>query len=403
MIAALLLFACVQAAQPGTPPAPSNVLVIIADDLGWSEMPYLESVSEIADRGVTFSRAYGFPICSPSRYAALYGRWPRRADIGDLCGIFAPTTSPAPDFAAEVSLAEAMTPHRRTALFGKWHLAGGIDAPRWEGFDVYRAGSIDSINKPSGSGHYDWHRTDDGIVTEHANDYATDEQAQAFIAWWGGSDKFAVVSFSAPHFPYEEPGGTLRDRYLAGVARMDAAIFALLGEVDWTSTVVVFFADNGTPNDARPNDPAFRWKGTTYEGGINVPLVIGGAGITASGTSQRLVSLVDIPATLMEVAGVEPDLGFNDSASFANALGGWTGTTARSWVFSERYDAPADDQAVIEAVWKLRVYDSDGPGFVPAQTKLYQLPDETTALDPASYPTEYARLLGHLSSLPPRP
>ena len=88
------------------------------------------------------------------------------------------------------------------------------------------------------------------------------------------------------------------------------------------------------------------------------------------------MSCVDIPATMAELAGVEIQKGFDDSHSFADELGAWAGAPERSFVFTERYSATYDDEAVIEKTWKLRRVDPDGTGPLPAVDSFYVHPDK---------------------------
>ena len=414
MLSALALLAA-QSDQParGTPPAQS-VLIVIADDLGWSERALLPSLDELARRGVTFERAYSFPLCSPTRTAVWQGVWPRRAGVGD--------TVRAHDgelqMGLRLSLPEALLPRMHTALIGKYHLGraaqlpGALTSgPLADGLEHWFAGSPESINRPHATaGYYDWYRVEDALEDPHARQYATDAQRDAFLSWWNGKDQFTVLAWSAPHAPYDTPPGyapqaTARARYEQSITYLDQAMAAVLARIDWERTLVVFLGDNGTPNDARPlGTPAGRWKNTTFEGGIRVPLIVAGAGVTHTGVSRRLVSMVDIAATVLELTRTRPERGFEDSRSFADELGPWAGSAPRDFVLAERFPTP-DDLAIVTARWKLRVLDPDGPGINPPTAQLLDLlrdPGETNPLDPNSLPPVRDRLLAYLAALPPR-
>lgn len=427
MIAALLLLIC------QTP----NVLVVVGDDLGWSERALMPSLDAIAQRGTTFTRFYTHPVCSPTRYAALYGELPRRAGIGDIISAHNSLNAPcpAPDF-RNVSLAEALKPTHKTALFGKWHLGRAsvgnrIDlldvtesGPFVEGFDRWLAGNPNSIALgPGATGYQDWYRVDDEAVTQNATTWATHAQRDAFVSWWTttAGPKFAWLAFNAAHAPYDSPPGSgptgsVRGDYEQLIADLDASLAGCLAVVDWSTTIVVYLGDNGTPDDARPvGTPSGFWKGTTYEGGVKVPLIIAAPGGAAGCTTDQLASAVDIPATVLELVGQPTARGFEDSRSLAGALGGiWTGEPARDFIFTERWQNPAvglssfpDDQAVIETAWKLRRVDPDGVGgLLPAVDTAYYLPTdpyEQNPIDPALLtPTIRNRLLAELAAQPPR-
>lgn len=414
---------------------PPDVLVIVADDLGWPEWPLMPNVQALAAQGTTFSRAYSWPVCSPTRFAAMFGELPRRAGIGNVVNAHNPASangSPAPD-RRRVSIAEALAPTHAAALVGKWHLgratADGDDllgvvesGPFVSGFDVWRAGSPVSVAAgPGSTGYRDWYRVHDATVSQSYAVHATEEQRDQALAWWGkkhAAPRFLWLAFCAPHQPYEAPPGypqraTDRETYEDMVAHLDDAIGDVLAQVDLSETFVVFMADNGTPNNVHPPyaPPGF-WKGTTYEGGIRVPLVVAGPGVTAGATTSRLVSAVDLPATLLDLVGVE-SRGFADSRSFADALGPWTGSAPRGWVFAERYDVEAgeqpagyDDVAIVEAAWKWRRWDPDGDGPEPFTEALYYLPTdpyEQVPIAPAAVPAVQARMAAQLATTGVRP
>lgn len=415
-----------------------DVLVIVLDDVGETERVLLPSLDAVAARGVTFQRFYSFPVCSPTRYAALAGRYPRREGIGDVINAHNSATgaSPAPD-RLDVMLPESLKPTHKTGLFGKWHLGRASEGERVDlldvtesgpfvsGFDYWRAGNPNSIAQPGSTkdGYYNWYRVDDGTVSRFHSTYATAAQRDAFVSWWTGTSgpRFAWLAFSAAHQPYDTPPGyapasTTRGAYELVIEYLDDALTAVLGTVNLDTTFVFVFGDNGTPDDARPvGAPSGYWKGTCYEGGVNVPLLVSVPGVSSGATSQRLVSALDIAPTVCELLGVQPMRGYEDGRSFANSLGAnWSGTTARTWLAVERYDTPPgngqiegyDDLAVIECAWKLRRVDADGIGPGGYAESAYYLPNdpfEQNPFDPNLLPTGLrTRLYAQLASLPPR-
>lgn len=413
MILAALAFLA-QSILPLDPPAqrPEHVLVIVADDFGWTERALMSSLDEIAARGVTFERFYSFPLCSPTREALMHGEWPRRSGVGAIVRAHDGDEQDT----GRLSLPEALG--FRSALIGKGHLGRSSVLPECitsgfldDGFDHWLAGSPESINRPhAGAGHYDWFRVDDAAVDAHSSVYSTDAQLAAFESWWPEGGGLCLLSWTAPHAPYDVPPGgtaqaTTRAHYEQSIAYLDCALEAALALVDWEETLVIFIGDNGTPNDARPiGSTAGQWKNTTFEGGICVPLIVAGAGVENSGvTSQRLVSAVDIAATVLELVGREAPRGFADSASFADELGAWNGSPARTWLLSERYGSATepDDVAIVTAEWKLRVYDFNPSDLSHPTVMLHHLPDQTQ-YSPSLYPAVHDELNGYLSSLPAR-
>ena len=433
LLAVAMLMCAVQ--ERGAQP-PANALVVILDDVGETERALLPSLNSIAASGVTFDRFYTWPVCSPTRFAVLTGIYPRSSGIGDVVNAFnSATGSPAPDRRL-VMLPEALRLTHETCLVGKWHLGRASEGDRADlldtteggpfvsGFDSWLAGSPNSIAQPGATkdGYFNWYRVDDGTVSRFHSTYATAAQRDAFVSWWTGTSgpKFAVLAFNAAHQPYDTPPGyvpaaTTRGAYENVIAYLDGALGGVLGVVSLADTFVFVLGDNGTPDEARPEGtPSGFWKGTTFEGGVNVPLIVAGPGITPKSNSQRLVSALDLGPTLFEMLGIT-SRGFEDGRSFADALGTWTGAKPRSFVFTERYDTPGggvqptgyDDQAVIEATWKLRRVDPDGTGgALPVVDSAYNLvtdPFEQAPIDPALLPVALrTRLLDEMNAQPAR-
>lgn len=321
---------------------------------------------------------------------------------------------------------DLLDPDYATSLIGKWHMgrAGGSSlvqsGPPAAGVESWIAG-VPSVLDGGGdgaTGYYSWWRCD-GSAPWLETTYATDAQRDGFLSWWAAtpSAKFSVLAFSAAHTPWDQPPGyppaiTDRDRYMQVVDYLNVALADVLAAVDLSNTFVIFISDNGTPDDARPlGTPSGEWKGSCAEGGVRVPMIIAGPGV-AHGTTSRLVSVVDLAATIADLTGVSISIGFEDSQSFANSLGSWTGTTPRAFIFTERYDVKAslaypqpegyDDQCVVEYSWKLRHLDADGDGpngFVN-QWGYIQSPGVEIPLTPPKSIRD--RLLAELASIPPR-
>jgi arylsulfatase A-like enzyme len=413
--------------------APPSVVVIVLDDIGRDES--LTQIDALASQGMRFTRFYSWPVCSPTRYAAFFGRYPRRDWIGNVIDAFdpgGPQQSPPPPHYL-TSLAEVFQPTHITTLIGKWHLGrsglGGdlndvASGPFVQGFDNWLAGTPTSIATAATGffpGYWNWKRVDQGAIGP-SSQYATNAQCDAFVGAWAPSvPKFVWLAFNAAHAPYDPvpPGpaglpGTARADYLQVVNYLNSsALPQVLAAINLATTYVFLFTDNGTENSVRPNLPASRspdaafgfHKGSVFEGGVNVPFVVAGPGVPL-GTSDRLISAADIPATLLDLFGLEAD-GFEDSLSFADALGGISSDSERTWVFTERFRSDQDEMAVIEKKWKLRRYDPDGldgpQGYVDQYYNLLLDPTEQSPLTHNQVPPiPAARLLQELNSVPPR-
>ena len=387
-----------------------NVLLVIADDLGVDSLnlfvgndgPPTPTLDSMANAGVQFTNCWGSPSCSPARAQMLTGRYGFRTGVG------APGAVPSVD---EGTIAQAFKAGGyATACLGKWHLSnatnGGNDNPNLMGFDHY-SGSIGG-----GVGDYSsWNKVENGIQTNGRNNpvtnYVTSEtasDASNWIAQQGNNPWFCWVAFNAPHSPFHLPPANLhsstlpgtaadiaanpRDYYLAMVEAMDTEIGRMLNEIDpavLANTVVVFIGDNGTPGQVPPAPRVLTGsKGSLFEGGVNIPCIVSGAGVVAPDrTHDGLISVVDLFATLLDMAGLDasliPDGAATDSLSFAACLTDPNASIARTCQFTETFANPgatpgrSDGKTVRLGDWKLIRSDNGNEG-------LYNLPNENQNL-----------------------
>ena len=410
-LSALVVFSCLfgcfgagqaYAQQP-------NVLLVIADDLGVDSLnlfvgndgPPTPTLDSMANAGVQFTNCWGSPSCSPARAQMLTGRYGFRTGVG------APGAVPSVD---EGTIAQAFKAGGyATACLGKWHLSnatnGGDDNPNLMGFDHY-SGSIGG-----GVGDYSsWNKVENGTQINGRNNpvtnYVTSETASDASNWIGqqGNDPwFCWVAFNAPHLPFHLPPANLhsstlpgtdadiaanpRDYYLAMVEAMDTEIGRMLSEIDpavLANTVVVFIGDNGTPGQVPPTPRVLTGsKGSLFEGGVNIPCIVSGLGVVDRGrTHDGLISVVDLFATLLDMAGLDasliPDGAATDSLSFAPCLVDPNASIARNCHFSETFSNTAtpgrnDGKTVRLGDWKLIRNDNGNEG-------LYNLPNENQNL-----------------------
>src|SRR6266550_2343308 len=145
--------AAAQTSQPST--RPPNILFILADDLGWSDLGVYGSsfyetpnLDRLASQGMRFTDAYAAcPVCSPTRASLLTGKYPARVGLTDyLYGKTQGKLLPAPYLdhlpLEEVTLPEVLKQKGyATWHVGKWHLGGEAYFPDKQGFDVNVAGS----------------------------------------------------------------------------------------------------------------------------------------------------------------------------------------------------------------------------------------------------------------------
>lgn len=340
-------------ARPGAP----NIVVIVADDLGVDlvdaygesiDAPCTPNLDELAARGMLFRNAWSNPVCSPTRAALLTGRYGFRTGIGAVIE----------NSDVGLSLAETLIPEvlRRysSACIGKWHLSGvfGATHPNDSGFDHF-AGLVPG----EVSNYWLWPRTVDGITAQETS-YCTSKMTDDAIAWLQSAPTpwITFVTYNSPHAPFHAPPTALHptapcahsycthlpatptpaDLGRAMVESLDTEIGRLLATVDQIDpdAYVFFLGDNGSPVllSKPPFTPAHA-KGTLYEGGVNVPLIVRGPRV-ARGECAALVSVTDLFATIVQLAGARASA--TDSVSLVPYFS-QPSLSLRSTVYTERF------------------------------------------------------------------
>ena len=320
-----------------------NILLIIADDLGWHDVGYHGSeiktphLDQLAKDGVRLEHHYVCPTCSPTRAGIFTGRNPSRFRIH----------GPIADRSEAALPKDTMTLARllesrgyATALMGKWHLGLKLEVgPRQYGFDQsygFLHGQIDQYTHRYKNGDRTWHRNDSFVDEKgHATDLIADE-AVKFVTAPRQGPFFLWMAFSVPHHPVQEEEqwlapfkNTIKDPsrrlYAASVSHMDAAIGRVVAALEKSGrrkdTLIVFTSDNGGQNGYSSkkdyegkhgpypvlgdNRPLRGWKGELYEGGIRVPALVSWSGRLQPATVSQTVSYLDWFPTLAGLAGAE--------------------------------------------------------------------------------------------------
>jgi arylsulfatase A-like enzyme len=326
-----------------------NIVVIVADDMGWADVGYHGSeiatpnIDALAESGVKLERHYVFPTCSPTRVALLTSRNPSR--FGILGPISGRSLQALP--VETLTLADLLKGRGyRTAIAGKWHLGLRPEVgPSRYGFESthgYLHGQIDPYTHRYKNGDRTWHRQDQFLDEPgHATDLIAADAVRVIDEGRGKAEPFFLyVAFSVPHTPlneemrwrqpYEgkisEPSRLL---YAAAVSHMDDAIGRIIGAVDRSGarekTLILFLSDNGAlegSNEVKPrnyggkyaptpvlgnNRPLRGWKGQVFEGGIRVPAVVNWRGTLAPRTVHTPISVLDWMPTLAKLTGASVD------------------------------------------------------------------------------------------------
>ncbi len=326
------------------------------------------TVDTLAAAGVRFTEVWSNPLCSPTRAGIYTGRYAIHHGVGTPIGDTNALWALPKDVStlAEV-LSKSSSPYKK-GFFGKWHLgakyAGTLPTDRgWDYFAGALEGELISYTN--------WKKvvvTESGQRTDsRASEYATTVNVADALAWIARQPTpwWTTVAFNAPHGPFEEPpasclsgttsGSSNRMLFRKMLECLDKHISMLLAGINkdvLANTTIVFVGDNGTlggVTDVYDNNHA---KGSVYQGGVHVPLIIadgaalvgaGGSGLGSITSVGREVSqiahVVDIYATLAEIMGVSPSS--PDAVSMVSYLGSTTATAMRSHTYTEvfKYDS----------------------------------------------------------------
>jgi arylsulfatase A-like enzyme len=312
-------------------PQHPNVLIFLADDLGWNDVGYHGSeiqtpnIDRLASEGVRFERAYSFPLCSPTRSGLMTGRSPMR--LGMAYATVRPWSSYGVPVQERFMSQAFQTAGYQTAITGKWHLGHAYKKflPRSRGFDHaygHMNGAIDYYTHERDGG-LDWNRNGASVREEGYSTSLLGNEAIRFIKQRDRSRPFFLyVPFNSPHAPLQAPpeyvnkyariGDPQRRTFAGMVDAMDATIGRVLAALSEEgaagNTLVLFFSDNGGPVQlGARNTPLRAGKATTFEGGTRVPTIMRWPGrLKAGAVSQQVLSMIDYFPTLAAAAGVAP-------------------------------------------------------------------------------------------------
>ena len=386
-----------------------NIVIILADDLGWNDVSYHGSeietpnIDKLISSGVELDRFYVQPTCSPTRAELMTGKSALRLGI---------TRPISKNQRLGLGLEEKILPeylkelNYSTYLLGKWHLGSYTPEyfPTRRGFDYfygYLSGGIGYWDHVHGGGH-DWQRNEVGLREDgYATQLIKNDTLRIINEHDFSNPIFLNINFGAPHIPNEAPEESVRKYsyiedetrrlHAAMVHEMDNAIgeivVALEDKNELENTIVVFASDNGglTPDvklnpsflaipkiigicntENRFGISLFQWVCENYsggssnkplpegkmsvsEGGIRVPAAIWWPGKLEYSKSQNFISMMDVLPTILDLINYENQLNV-DGESRVNSLSDVTNPETSKYVVTNIIN---DKYAVIDMPYKL--------------------------------------------------
>lgn len=370
--------------------AKPNIILIVADDMGYGDFGAFSegrvntpNLDTLIGEGLCLTQHYsGSPVCSPARAALLTGRYAHRT------GALSPQEVRGMDRIAldEVTIGDVFKHGGyATGLIGKWH-NGALDDryhPNSRGFDAFvgfRGGWMD---------YWDWGIERNGRREQSDGRYLTDvftDEAIAFVRHHRDDPFFLMLPYNAPHSPLHAPEDVTARYAEAGLSQQVAATYAMIEVMDAgvgrildeleslgiaENTIVMFTSDNGpamrlrddqvpegwSTDTLRPNAGLRAGKGSVYEGGIRVPMIVRwpdglGAGLEVT----ELVHFTDWLPTLAALADVElPETRRLDGLDQRDVLRGGesSGPPRRFWQWSGSEPVYTSNAAMRDGRYKL--------------------------------------------------
>ncbi len=359
------------------------------------------NIDRLAAQGMRFTDAYtASPVCSPTRVSIMAGQYPARVGINDFIPghqrpyekLKTPVNRTQYLPLEVTSLAEALKPAGyATGYFGKWHLGGREHFPDAQGFDSW----LVSVGR-----HFQFRTTppmdiEEGtylteFLTDHAEKFIEEHREQPFLLYLSHyavhipleARQELIDKYEAKEKPHE---GVNNPVYAAMVEHVDQSVGRIMAKLDELgladNTVVVFTSDNGGLRQrydlqgpiVSSNAPLRDEKGSLYEGGIRVPLIVRWPEVIEPGTtSSEPVSSIDFYPTFVDIAGTPPPVNqVLDGVSLRPVLEqrGALDRDAIYWHYPHyHHSTPAG--AIRAGDWKLLEFFEDG------RLELYNLDDD---------------------------
>ncbi len=333
---ALVFISFLMCAQTIAQESKPNILLIIADDLGidglegfgmeLNNFPTTPNIQSLQESGVTYMHSWATPVCSPTRSSIMSGKYGINTGVMEVGGNLDLEHESIFNYLDRVTNNEYSS-----AVIGKWHLSSPTNnnhplehgADHFEG--VIRGGVQD---------YYNWEKVENGQEVQ-IQEYITTHFTNSAIDWIDNQNQpwFLWLSHVAPHSPYHLPPDGLytidnptnnSQLFRAATEALDHEIGRLLDSLDEETrenTIIIFIGDNGSPNNVLRGFPNRHGKGSLFEGGIRVPMVISGKGVNRSGVEEMgLTQVNDLYASIIEIAANDLEGGIYNSYSIKSSL-----------------------------------------------------------------------------------
>ncbi len=376
-----------------------NIVFIFADDWGWGDLschghPWIKTpnIDRLAREGTDFHRfTVASGVCSPSRAAIMTGQFPARHCID---GHFAHVPDNArrnmPDWLSPSapSLPRMLqSAGYSTAHYGKWHLANNMipdsPTPASYGYDDYGAFNCSGEQMPV---------HDDARRAIAFMESAVADKKPFFINLWIHEPHTPFHTVPKYEWRFREMPNEAERIYASVLSHADDRIGEVLDAIDRLgiaeNTLIIFSSDNGPAHAPASSKPELTydsatgagwglgaakgstagrkgWKGSLFEGGINVPFIARWPGKVPAGNvdSESLISAVDLLPTFCELAGTTPPPAYFPAG--VSQVGALTGHPAPErakplfWRFEATWPPKKEEpdhwvaRAIVDSHWKL--------------------------------------------------
>ncbi len=385
LLAGFFIFSACGKQKEDVNPKKPNILFIVVDDLGWSDLACYgadlhetPNIDKLAQENLVFTNSYAAaPVCSPTRASLMTGKYPARLNFT----IWSEAASPAerknqevykylpPQTIEnlpfeEVTLAEKLKENGYlTAHIGKWHIGDLVHFPETQGFDFSVAasqrGAPPTYFYPYKGFAFGEFRFVSQLATDPEGRYFTDrkgeyltdrltDEALKIIEDAGSHPFYLNLCYYCVHTPIEakkedvayfesklSPEGHHENAIYAGMVKtVDDNVGRILKKLEETgaaeNTVIFLLSDNGgyinnyKENAVTYNFPLRSGKGSLYEGGVRIPTIVALPHSSYKGKKvDTPISTIDFFPTVMDLLGIK-DYPEMDGKSFLPLLKGET-------------------------------------------------------------------------------